>query len=111
MVGLIGPRVQVSPFRIRCLISCCLRRGPQPDVIVDPPLLVIEIISPDDTYSDTQIRVQDYLDMGVQNVWIVDPWTRTGRVCGSGSWRECGRLEVEGTSIYVDLGDVFDKPR
>jgi Uma2 family endonuclease len=88
-----------------------LASWPQPDVIVDPPLLVIEIISPDDTYSDTQIRVQDYLDMGVQNVWIVDPWTRTGRVCGSGSWRECGRLQVEGTSIYVDLGDVFDKPR
>jgi Uma2 family endonuclease len=95
VVGLIGPRVEVSPLRIRVPDYALLTSWPQPDVIVDPPLLIIEIISPEDTYSHTQERIQDYLDMGVETVWIVDPWTCTGRVCDSSNRRECNRLEVE----------------
>jgi Uma2 family endonuclease len=53
---------------------------------VEPPLLVIEILSPDDTYSDTQERAEDYLRMGVSTIWIIDPKTRTGRVCNSSAW-------------------------
>ena len=52
-----------------------LTAGPQPDVLTDPPLLVIEILSPDDSYSDTQERAQDYRAMGVEVVWIIDPKT------------------------------------
>jgi Uma2 family endonuclease len=48
-------------------------RGPQPEVIVKPPALVVEILSPDDTYTETQSRSADYLHMGVPCVWIIDP--------------------------------------
>ena len=73
----------------------------------DPRLLVVEVISPEDTYSDIQVRVQDYLGMGVKTVWIVDPWTRTARVCDSLGWRECNRLEVDGTPIYAELAECL----
>jgi len=63
-----------------------VRAGAQLDVLVEPPLLVIEILSPDDTYSDTQERAEDYLRMGVSTIWIIDPKTRTGRVCNSSAW-------------------------
>ena len=53
-------RVQVSETRVRIPDVALLRPGTQPGVIVDPPLLVIEILSPDDSYSDTQERAQDY---------------------------------------------------
>jgi Uma2 family endonuclease len=81
--------------------------GAQPDVIVDPPVLVIEILSPDDTYSDTQERAQDYRAMGVGTVWIIDPKTRTGRMCSGAEWVEAGRLEVKGTALFVELGEIF----
>ena len=71
-------RVQVSPTRVRIPDVTLLTPGAQPDVIVEPPLLVIEILSPDDSYSDTQERAQDYRAMGVETVWIIDPKTRTG---------------------------------
>ena len=58
-------RVQVSSTRVRIPEVALLSPGPQPDVIVNPPLLVIEILSPDDSYSDTQERAQDYRAMGV----------------------------------------------
>jgi len=85
-----------------------LRPGPQPDILVDPPLLVIEVLSPDDSYSDTQERAQDYLDMGVRALWIIDPKTRTGRMCSGTGWIAADRLEVAGTDLYVDLAAIFN---
>jgi Uma2 family endonuclease len=102
-------RVQVSPTRVRIPDVALLTLGPQPDVIVDPPLLVIEILSPDDSYSDTQERAQDYREMGVETVWIIDPKTRTGRMCSGTEWVEASRLEVKGTPLYVNLPDIFSQ--
>jgi len=86
-----------------------LEAGPQPEVLIDPPLLVIEILSPDDSYSDTQERAQDYRAMGVKTVWIIDPKTRTGGVCSGMEWVESSRLEVKGSALYVDLPEIFNQ--
>jgi hypothetical protein len=83
--------------------------GVQPDVIFEPPLLVVEILSPDDSYSDTQERAQDYRAMGVETVWIIDPKTRSGRMCCGAEWIEASRLEVRGTPLYVNLPDIFSQ--
>jgi Uma2 family endonuclease len=101
-------RVQVSPTRIRIPDVAVLPLGTQSDVIVDAPILVIEILSPDDTYSDTQERAQDYRKMGVKTIWIIDPKTRSGRMCSGAEWLEASRLEVNGTPLYVDLPDLFN---
>src|ERR1035438_2117453 len=100
-------RVQVSEERVRIPDLAIVSSWPQPDVLVDPPLLVIEILSPEDTYSDTQERAQDYQAMGVATVWIVDPGTRTGRACSGKDWSEGERLEVKGTPLYVELSHIF----
>src|SRR5271157_662102 len=102
-------RMRVSESRVRIPDVAVLVSGPQPEVLTDPPLLVIEILSPDDTYSDTQERAQDYREMGVETVWIIDPKTRTGRMCSGNEWVECAHLEVKGTPLYVDLPDIFSQ--
>ena len=102
-------RVQVSPTRVRIPDVALLTLGAQPDVISDPPLLVIEILSPDDSYSDTQARAQDYRAMGVETVWIIDPTTRTGRMCSGTEWVEASRLEIKRTPLYVNLPDIFSQ--
>ena len=102
-------RVQVAAKRVRIPELVVVPMGPQPDVLVEPPLLVIEILSPDDTYSDTQERAQDYRAMGVGTVWIVDPKTRTGRMCAGAEWTEARRLEVAGTPLFVELDDIFNR--
>jgi Uma2 family endonuclease len=107
VIGSTEQRIQVSPTRIRIPDLVVLRPGPQPDVLTAPPLLVIEILSPDDTYSDLQERCQDYLSMGVETVWIVDPKTRSGRMCLANGWLSAERLEVDGTPIYVELNQLF----
>jgi Uma2 family endonuclease len=102
-------RVQVSPTRVRIPDVALLTLGAQPDVIVAPPLLVIEILSPDDTYSDTQERAQDYRAMGVKTVWIIDPKTRSGRMCSGAEWVESAHLVVKGTPMHVNLTDLFSQ--
>ena len=109
ITGSTEQRVRVSGKRVRAPDLVVLAAGRQPDILTDPPLLVIEILSPDDSYSDTQERTQDYRAMGVETVWIVDPKTRTGRMCSGAEWVESSRLEVKGTPLYVDLPDIFSQ--
>ena len=109
ITGSTEQRVRVSDNRIRVPDVVVLTAGPQPDVLTDPPLLVIEILSPDDSYSDTQERAQDYRAMGVETVWIIDPKTRSGRMCSGAEWVESARLEVKGAPLYVDLPALFSQ--
>jgi Uma2 family endonuclease len=102
-------RTFVAGSRVRIPDLVILTPGRHPAVISEPPMLVIEILSPDDTYSDTQERSADYQRMGVQSVWIIDPQTRTGRMCVGSNWTAATRLEVPGTPIYVELAEMFDQ--
>src|SRR6201999_91484 len=77
VVGSTEQRVQDAPNRVRVPDLGVVPAGPKPDVLIYPPLLVVEILSPDHSYSDTQERAQDYMGMGVGTVWIIDPKTRT----------------------------------
>ena len=62
---------------------------------------------PEDTYTDTQRRARDYQQMGAETIWIIDPETRTGRVCTGDSWTQATRLEVPNTLIHVELETLF----
>jgi Uma2 family endonuclease len=100
-------RVQVSATRVRIPDVMLVSRGPQPEVIVEPPVLVVEILSPDDTYTETQSRSADYLHMGVPCVWIIDPTSRTGRQCVGDAWTAADVLTVPGTEVRVNLLQLF----
>ncbi len=105
--GYTEQRMLVSAKRIRIADLAVTRPIPLPDTFTEPPLLVIEILSPDDTYSDLQERCQDYRAMGVETVWIIDPKTRSGRMCVGPDWIAAERLEVAGTPIHLVLEDLF----
>jgi Uma2 family endonuclease len=102
-------RVRVAPNRVRVPDLAVVYSKPLPEVLVEAPLLIVEILSPDDSYSDTQERAKDYLKMGVETIWIIDPATRSGRVCSGREWVECDRLQVKGTPLYVDLPEQFSR--
>ena len=67
-------RIQVSADHFR-VADLCVRRlsdGAEP-IVRRPPLLCVEILSPGDSLSGLQDVVDDYLAMGVEHVWVVDP--------------------------------------
>jgi Uma2 family endonuclease len=100
-------RTRVSDTRVRIPDLVLVPKGAQPSVLAAPPILFVEILSPGDTYADTEKRARDYSQMGAQTIWIVDPETRSGRVCTGLNWLQATRLEVPGTPIYVELSDLF----
>ena len=102
-------RTLVSPGKIRIPDVVVMRKGPQPPVLLSPPLLVVEILSPDDTYSDTQERAQDYLAMGVDMVWIIDPKSSTGKMISGDTWVGAETLSVPRTDITVHLPTLFEQ--
>ncbi len=42
-----------------------------------PPVLAVEVLSSNDKHEDTVDAINEYLDCGVKQVWIVDPLTET----------------------------------
>ena len=44
------------------------------------PDLAVEVISPNDLYSDVETKVDEYLQAGVRLVWVIDPGTESVRV-------------------------------
>jgi Uma2 family endonuclease len=102
-------RIRVAATRVRIPDVVLVTDGPQPDVLTDPPVLIVEILSPDDSYTDTQERAADYRRMGVGTVWIIDPKTRTGRYCVDDVWTASKRLIVPGTPVFVDLDWLFGR--
>ena len=106
---LLEQRVQVSATRFRipdlCLVSPS--HGTEP-IVRRPPLLCVEILSRDDSLSSLQDRLDDYLAMGVEVIWLLDPIRRRAFLGSkSGTVAVAGTLEVPGTSISVGLADVF----
>ena len=72
-------RLKVSDTRYR-VPDICVFTGERPTESVPsrPPFLAVEILSPEDRMTRMQTKVRDFLDMGVEFVWIIDPQTRTG---------------------------------
>ncbi len=42
-----------------------------------PPDLVVEVVSPSDSWSDLEAKVEEYLNAGVKAVWVADPQRKT----------------------------------
>ena len=100
-------RMRVSPARVRLPDVVVDYAGDWPDTLIEPPLIVIEILSPNDSYIHTQTLAEDYLAMGVANIWLLDPKAQSARVYENGAWVERVRLEVLKTPIYLDTEKLF----
>jgi Uma2 family endonuclease len=105
-----GQRVKVGTNRVRIPDVTVVRPGAlNEDVLTVPPLCAIEILSPEDTYSRTAEKARDYRKMGIENIWLIDPGTRSGQASTPSGWRETMDFEIPGTPIRLSLADLFEK--
>ena len=103
-------RVQVRAERYRIPDVCVIgRSATQEPILRTPPLLCIEVLSSRDSLREIQDRVNDYAHMGVENVWVVDPWNRIAYYAsGRGFQRpDDAVLRINGTPIAIPLAEVF----
>ena len=109
---LMEQRIQISPTRVRVADVCVHRLGKALGTIATTsPWICIEIVAYDQTLSDMQERVEDYLEAGVENIWIIDPrrrraWvaTATGPVIVS-----TGEFTVPESPVRIALADIYEQ--
>jgi Uma2 family endonuclease len=104
-------RVQVKPARFRIPDVCVvLADSPAEPIFRHPPFICIEILSKDDTFNSVTERLDDYIAMGVPNVWVIEPHTRRGYVYNTAGFIEAkdGVLRAAGSEIAVPLASIFE---
>lgn len=66
-------RIRVSASRFRVPDICVYAEEPEEQVFTSPPLVVVEVLSPEDRMARMQRKLEDYSSMGCRHVWILDP--------------------------------------
>lgn len=78
-------------------------------ILTHPPLLAIEVQSPDIPLRKTELKAMEYLAFGIEHVWVIDPYARVayrGTPKGLELVRD-GELSVSGTPIQVSAQELF----
>ena len=80
--GEVGLYTARDPDRVRGADLVVLSRratpdGPPKGFLEVAPELVVEIMSPSDTWQAVQEKLEEYLAIGVEQVWIVEPDNRS----------------------------------
>ena len=103
-------RFQVKPTRFRIPDIVVTRGKPDEQILTKPPLLCIEILSPEDTVSKVNARIADYLEFGVPVVWLIDPAERRLWIYRPTGMEEAtgGSVKLDGTSVEVPISEIFD---
>jgi Uma2 family endonuclease len=105
-------RTRVSGKRVRIPDIAVVSRATALNELTlnTPPLIAIEILSPDDRLSRVVTRLDDFLAMGVEHVWLLDPMERaafTYSTAGGLKLARTSRLELPDSPIYLDLPELF----
>ncbi len=75
-----------------------------------PPFLVVEILSPEDRTVRMLPKIQEYLSIGVEYVWLVDPQDQAALIFSQQDPKGsvCEVLRTENPAIEIPLQAAFD---
>jgi len=77
--------------------------------VTQPPLIAVEILSPEDSLGKMEEKAAEYRLFGAENIWIIDTNPRVAYKYTSAGLEEVrtGELTVPETPIRVVLSDMF----
>jgi Uma2 family endonuclease len=83
--------------------------APVPDT---PPLVAIEILSPDDRWGAVREKLEEYKEWGVAHVWLVDPHGKRLYHCeggrGEGALSEVTALALPEFGLEITPSQIFE---
>ena len=103
-------RVQVLPNRFRIPDLCVVLGGTKEKIFTIPPFLCVEILSPEDRMVRMLPKIQEYLSIGVEWIWIVDPYEQSALLYSrqNPAGAVCDLLRTENPSIEIPLTAAFN---
>lgn len=103
-------RIKISPQQVRVADVAVLRVAePYEAVLTRPPLVVVEIPSPEDRVGRYERRLGDYRRLGVPHVWVVDPQHRGAFDCSLEGWRPVDALVINSPAVTLVLDPLWKK--
>jgi Uma2 family endonuclease len=81
--------------------------GPTDQVPTTPPLLIVEVSSPDDRLHDLLQKFAEYQQWGAQHIWLVEPELKRCHVYDRGSLREVSRFELPESQFALATSELF----
>jgi Uma2 family endonuclease len=98
-------RMALDLFRIP---DISMWEGAAPEgVPTSPPLLVVEISSPDDRLDAMLQKLEEYRVWGVRHIWLIEPELKRIHVYDHGSLREVSRLELPQFGFALNAEQAF----
>jgi Uma2 family endonuclease len=86
-----------------CLLS---RVAPREEVVTVPPLAVFEVLSPKDSFSEMYQRLDDYQQMGIPAIWVIEPKRLKYYRFSSGQLMPATLFELPGTEFHVEMSEI-----
>jgi Uma2 family endonuclease len=100
-------RMRIKPRRYRVPDVAVLDRcNPKEQVVTFPPLAVFEVLSPDDTVQELYEKLDDYADMGIPQIWIVDPKTGVFKQYADSCLRPATRFDLADRGIQFEVSEI-----
>ena len=103
-------RIRIRPARFRVPdVTVVLLPEPDEQVLTQAPYICVEILSPEDTLPRLQSRIDDYLEMGVPNVWVLDPTERRAWTASPSGLTEVrdGILRTLDARIALPIAELY----
>ncbi len=101
-------RVQVAAERFRIPDVCiCAQTNTDRRIVTTTPLVVIDVLSPEDRISRYHERIADYMRMGIRGIWVLDPETRKAWDCSTGNWIETTDFRLADSPISLKVATVL----
>jgi Uma2 family endonuclease len=104
-------RIQISPTRCRVADLAVWRDDNIGTAIPTvAPFLVVEIMSPEDRMVRMLPKIQEYLSIGVEYIWIVDPQEQSALLYSqkNPAGEVCDILRTANPAIEIPLTAAFD---
>jgi len=108
--GSIGVRMKLRDGLYRVADVAVFSDRPAEPYPERPPLIVVEILSPDDRHHDLMKKLEDYRVWGVPNIWVVDPLSKRLATYSAAGLQYCSTLnlpeypfELTPSALFNDL--------
>ncbi len=104
-------RIQISPTRYRVADLAVWRNDDiGTGIPTVTPFLVVEILSPEDRMVRMLPKIQEYLSIGVEWIWIVDPQEQSALLYSqkNPAGALCDVLRTENPNVEIPLTAAFD---
>jgi Uma2 family endonuclease len=100
--------LRINATRFRVPDVCAYLSEPDEEVFTNPPLLCVEVLSPEDRMNSVVALAKEYLAMGVPVVWVIDPVGRQAfTVAPLTGFYENTEGSLSAGEVHLTLNEIF----